>query len=96
MQLTTQQRKFLRAKAHPLKVVVSIGAKGITPPVIQEIDQALAHHELIKLKLPAEDKAAKQERLESLCASLNAAEVQLIGRVGILYRAADKPVIVLP
>ena len=96
MQLTPRQKKFLRARAHPLKVVVTIGAKGLTDPVREEVDLALSKHELIKLKLPAEDKQIKLATLASLCEQLNAAEVQLIGRVGILYRAAEKPSIVLP
>ena len=96
MQLNPRQKKFLRARAHPLNVVVTIGAKGLTDPVREEVDLALSKHELIKLKLPAEDKQEKRAMLASLAAGLNAAEVQLIGRVGVLYRAAEKPVIVLP
>jgi len=96
MQLTPRQKKFLRARAHPLKVVVTIGGKGLTGAVTEEVDLALAKHELIKLKLPAEDKAVKAAMLSSLSDQLDAAEVQLIGRVGVLYRAAKKPVIELP
>ena len=96
MQITPRQKKFLRARAHPLKVVVTIGAKGLTDPVREEVELALSKHELIKLKLPAEDKQAKQAILESLVGELGAAQVQLIGRVGVLYRAAEKPVIILP
>ncbi len=96
MQLNTKQRKFLRARAHPLKVVVTVGAKGLTEPVKEEVELALSKHELIKLKLPADDKAIKQDMLETLSGELKAAQVQLIGRVGILYRPAEKPLIVLP
>ena len=96
MQLNSRQKKFLRARAHPLNVVVTVGAKGLTGPVRDEVDLALSKHELIKLKLPAEDKPVKRAMLEQLAGDLNAAEVQLIGRVGVLYRAAEKPVIVLP
>ena len=96
MQLTTKQRKFLRARAHPLKVVVTVGTKGLTEPVKEEVELALSKHELIKLKLPADDKAIKQGMLETLGDELKAAQVQLIGRVGVLYRPAKKPLIVLP
>ena len=96
MQLTPVQKKFLRARAHPLKVVVTVGAKGLTDAVSAEVDLALSKHELIKLKLPADDKALKRAALASLCEQLGAAEVQLIGRVGVLYRAAKKPTIKLP
>lgn len=96
MQLSTKQRKYLRARAHPLKVVVTVGAKGLTAPVKEEVELALSSHELIKLKLPADDKAAKQATLDALCDELNAMQVQLIGRVGILYRPTSKPIIILP
>ena len=96
MQLNTRQKKFLRARAHPLKVVVTIGAKGLTDPVKEEVALALSKHELIKLKLPADDKQTKQAILERLVNELDAAQVQLIGRVGVLYRTAENPVIVLP
>jgi RNA-binding protein len=94
--LSTKQRKFLRARAHPLNVVVTIGAKGLTDPVKEEVELALSVHELIKLKLPADDKAVKQSALDTLCHELKAMQVQLIGRVGILYRPAKTPIIVLP
>jgi RNA-binding protein len=96
MQLNTKQRKYLRARAHPLNVVVTVGAKGLTEPVKEEVELALSSHELIKLKLPADDKAVKQATLDTLCDELKAMQVQLIGRVGILYRPADKPLIILP
>lgn len=96
MQITTRQKKFLRARAHPLKVVVTIGAKGLTDAVSEEVALALSKHELIKVKLPADDKQAKQAMLTSLIDHTGAIQVQLIGRVGILYRPADKPKIVLP
>lgn len=96
MLLNTKQRKFLRARAHPLKVVVTVGTKGLTDPVKEEVELALSRHELIKLKLPAEDKQIRQSMLDTLSNELKAAQIQLIGRVGILYRTAEKPVIVLP
>ena len=94
--LSSSQAKFLRTKAHPLKVVVSIGNKGISPALVDEAQVALSAHELIKVKLPAIDKADKQAMLSQLCDSTKAACVQLIGRVGVLYRPADPAKIVLP
>ena len=96
MLINNKQRKFLRAQAHPLNVVVTVGAKGLSDPVKEEVALALSKHELIKLKLPADDKKIKLETLETLCKELDAAQVQLIGRVGILYRPADPAVIRLP
>ena len=96
MLITTAQKKFLRAKAHHLNPVVSIGQKGITDTLVEETKQALAVHELIKIKLPADDKAAKRAILATICAACDAQEVQLIGRIGVAYRPAKKPSIVLP
>ena len=96
MLINTKQRKFLRAQAHPLYVVVTIGTKGLSDAVKEEVELALSKHELIKIKLPADDKADKLASIEILCKELNAAQVQLIGRVGILYRPANPPVISLP
>lgn len=96
MQLSNQQKKFLRARAHPLNVVLTIGAKGLTPALKEEAELTLAKHELIKIKLPAVDKKAKQAMLNILCNELNSSFVQLIGRVGVLYRAAKPAIITLP
>lgn len=96
MSINPKQIKFLRSKAHHLNVVVSIGVKGYTEAVKEEIELALSKHELIKIKLPADDKAEKKAVLNKICQQLNAVNVQLIGRVGSLYRPAEKPVIILP
>lgn len=96
MKISSKQIKFLRSKAHHLNVVVSIGVKGYTEAVKDELELALSKHELIKVKLPADDKAEKKAVLQEICQQLNAVNVQLIGRIGSLYRAAEKPVIVLP
>ncbi len=96
MQLSNKQIKFLKAKAHHKKVVVTIGAKGFTKTVKEELDLALSKHELIKIKLPADDKPAKQALLATISKPLKAANIALIGRVGILYRPANNPIITLP
>ncbi len=96
MKLSNKQKKFLRAKAHSLNVVVTLGAKGLTKPVKDETDLALSIHELIKVKLPADEKAAKKAMLIALSQSVRAVDVQLIGRVGVIYRPNDPAVIVLP
>lgn len=95
-ELRGKQLNFLRGRAHHLKVVVSVGALGVSRGVVAELDQALRAHELVKVKLAGDDRAARQACLERLCAGTDAAPVQLIGRVGVVYRPADPPVITLP
>ncbi len=95
-ELTTEQRKFLRARAHSLKPVVMIGAEGLTEAVTQEAERALAAHELIKIRVLGGDREAREAYLTELCATLGASPVQHIGKLLLLYRPADKPGIQLP
>ncbi|HNH88689.1 MAG TPA: ribosome assembly RNA-binding protein YhbY, partial [Thiobacillaceae bacterium] len=90
-ELTPEQRKFLKAQAHPLKPVVMIGAQGLTEAVIKEAGRALVAHELIKVRVLGDDREAREAYLAELCAALDAAPVQHIGKLLLLYRPADKP-----
>ncbi|MEJ7747039.1 MAG: ribosome assembly RNA-binding protein YhbY [Luteimonas sp.] len=95
--LTSAQTRFLRGQAHELKAMLQIGAKGVTPAVIAEVDEALEIHELIKVKVGAEDREARDTMIGELANKLGAALVQRIGHVAILYRQSkDKRQIVLP
>ena len=86
--LDTQQLKALKSRAHALKPIVRLGQHGITDAVIAELDSALSHHELVKIKLAAESAEARKEQLQSLCASVAAEPVQSIGHTATLWRAA--------
>ena len=94
--LTGKQISFLRSLAHHRKAVVIIGNQGASEAVLAEIDSALDHHELIKVKLQLAKKSDRQELLEQVCIKSNASKVQLIGRIGVMYRTAETPVIQLP
>ncbi|MGL5221733.1 MAG: ribosome assembly RNA-binding protein YhbY, partial [Plesiomonas shigelloides] len=59
MTLTNKQKQHLKGLAHPLKPVVLLGANGLTEGVLAEIDNALNHHELIKVKVAAEERETK-------------------------------------
>jgi RNA-binding protein len=96
MILTGKQKNYLRGLAHSLSPIVTIGNKGLTAPVLAEIEAALDNHELLKIKLPSYDKSDKVALIASITASTNAEPVQLIGRVGVIYRAASTPKLVLP
>ncbi|HET8899660.1 MAG TPA: YhbY family RNA-binding protein [Rhodanobacteraceae bacterium] len=96
MPVTASQRRYLRELAHPLKPVLLLGAKGVTAPLLAELDVALDHHELIKVRLSG-DRAERANQLEQLLASSHAEAVQSIGHVAALYRAnRDKPKLALP
>ncbi len=96
MKLTGIQTRHLRGLAHHKRTTVTVGQSGLTEGVIKELDSALIAHELVKLKLPAGSRLDKQTTLHRLCTSVRATSIQLIGRIGIIYRPGDPPVIRLP
>lgn len=96
MTMTGKQKRHLRALAHDLKAVVSVGGKGLSDAVLAEIDNALDHHELIKIKLPALARPEKEKQLDAICDATGAEQVQLVGRIGVLFRAAEPTAIELP
>jgi RNA-binding protein len=96
MSLTANQRKTLRRLGHDRKAVVIVGAGGASAPVIAEIAQALEHHELLKVRIRADDRGDRDELVACICAETGAELVQRIGHVALLYRAhPESPRIVL-
>jgi len=96
MALNVKQRQHLKALAHHRKPVVQVGNAGITAAVIKEIELALGHHELIKIRLPGVEREARSEMLKKICAAATADAVQEIGRMAVIYRPAEKPRLKLP
>lgn len=96
MELTSKQRSHLRSLAHDRQPVVTTGQKGLTPAVLNEVELALAHHELIKIRLNAADRAVREEMTREICEKTASTWVQNIGRIAIVYRPAEKPSITLP
>ena len=96
MTLTGKQKNYLRGIAHTMNPIVTIGGKGLTDAVMNEVELALNHHELVKIKLPSNSKSEKVALLAQITSQSNSQPVQLIGRVGVIYRAGDEPKITLP
>src|SRR5438046_2468487 len=88
--LTTADRRALRARAHHLHPVVAIGQQGLTPSVIKEIDVNLRAHELIKVRASSDIRGEREAMLGQICAKLDAAAVQHIGKLLVLWRPAPK------
>lgn len=84
--LTPVERSALRAEAHGLKPVVLIGEAGLTPSVIKEISASLDSHGLIKVRVFGDDREMRTEIYENICAELDAAPVQHIGKLLVIYR----------
>ena len=97
MSLSKKQIKFLRAKCHDLKAVIMMGQKGLTEEVLSEMDIALIHHELVKIKLSVDDRELRKQLIAEICDKTQAQEVQSIGKTLSIYRVnPDKAVIELP
>ncbi len=97
MALSKKQLKFLRAKCHDLKPVIMLGQKGLTDEVLKELEIALEHHELVKIKLSVEDREMRQKIATQICNKSHAEAVQSIGRMLSVYRLnPDRTVITLP
>jgi RNA-binding protein len=95
--LAASQKRYLRSLAHSLKPVILVGAKGVSPSVLSELDGALEHHELIKVRVVAEDRETRDAWIDALLEGSDAVLVQRIGHIACLYRPRLKdPAIVLP
>lgn len=90
MSLTPNQVRHLRALAHHLKPVVLMGQHGLTESVMAEIELALDHHELIKVRVPGMEREDKQDVIEVICERTGAELVQAIGHVAVLFRKRTK------
>jgi RNA-binding protein len=84
--LTAAQRREHRAASHHLHPVVAIGSDGLTEGVRKEVDAALKAHGLIKVRVFSDDRAARDALLAALTDGLNAAPVQHIGKLLVLWR----------
>lgn len=84
--LSEPQKKKLRGLGHKLKPVIMVGELGLTKSLIAEFESTLDHHELIKVKVRAGDRSARDAIISELCKSSGAELVQRIGNVALLYR----------
>lgn len=88
--LTPAQRKVHRADAHHLNPVVIIGGDGLTPAVQKEVDAALKAHGLIKIRVFNDDRAEREAILLRLTDALNAAPIQHIGKLLVIWRPVEE------
>lgn len=96
MPLTEKQKRHLRQLSHTLKPVVIIGGAGLSEGLLNELDLSLEHHELMKVRVNAEDRESRDLLIAELCEKSSSELVQRIGHIAVLYRAAKKPRIKLP
>ncbi|MBU6492126.1 MAG: YhbY family RNA-binding protein [Burkholderiales bacterium] len=89
LSLSPARRAELRSEAHALNPVVLIGADGLTPAVLKEIDLSLNAHQLIKVRVFGDQRDERLAIYESICDRLNAAPVQHIGKLLVIWRPAE-------
>lgn len=90
MPLTQQQKNTLRRRAHDLKPVVIIGQHGLTENVLNEIELGIDHHELIKVKVNADNHEQRQAFIQQIIEHTRADLVQGIGHIAVFYRRNPK------
>lgn len=88
--LTARERAHLKARAHALDPVVQAGAAGVTDRLVAEVDRALSAHELIKVKVGADDREARVAIGDEICARTGATAVHRVGKVLILWRPREE------
>jgi len=95
--INKEQRKYLRSLAHERKPVIWVGQNGLTDNVLEEINNALDHHELIKIKVGAGEREERELVTANICKQTNADLIQKIGYTVTVFRRNDEtPVIQLP
>ena len=81
-----KQIKQLKAIAHKLKPIVTVGQHGMKDSINDELEIALDFHQLIKLKVNLGDREARDQLIEELCTKHKAELVQRIGNIAVIYR----------
>lgn len=89
--LSSADRRALRGRAHHLDPIVVIGQKGLTSAVLHEIDNALAAHELIKVRVVSDERDTRAAMLRQICETLSCANVQHLGKLLVLFRPGKEP-----
>ncbi len=90
LSLTSAQRRALRARAHTLNPVVFIGDNGLSSTVFREIEASLDAHELIKVRAGKPGRETRDALLLQICEKLDAAPVQHIGKILVIYRPSPE------
>lgn len=86
MSLTQAQKRYLRGLGHDRHPLVRTGSAGLTDAVLAELERALADHELVKIRLLADDREQRSRYLEEVLRATGAELVQRVGHVVLLYR----------
>ena len=87
MSLSESQKKQLRGLGHRLSPLIMVGDAGLSESLLRELESTLDHHELIKVRVRAGDRVARDAIITELCKTANAELVQRIGNIALIYRS---------
>ncbi|MDR2924494.1 MAG: YhbY family RNA-binding protein [Azoarcus sp.] len=88
IELTPAERQALRTRAHALNPVVTVASNALTPNVLAELERSLQAHELIKVRVQGVEREERDALLATICDELEAAPVQRIGSILVVWRPA--------
>jgi RNA-binding protein len=83
--------KRYRSIGHKLKPNVTIGGNGLSDSVLMEIERALSDHEIIKIKVHADDRDDRDETINQIVEKTKASLIQTVGNIALIHKAAKKP-----
>src|SRR5688500_4080731 len=86
LELASVRQGSLQDRAHVIKPTVWRGRAGLWEGIIHELEQGLKSHELIKVKVSSDERETRTALLEEICERLDAAPVQHIGKILVIYR----------
>ncbi len=86
MSISGKDRAALRAEAHHLTPMVHVGQYGVSPTVVQSLDDALRTHELVKVQLGRNADLTVKDAAANLAAATDAIVIQVIGKTATFYR----------
>jgi len=97
MKITNNQKKYLRALAHNLKPVITVGKQGLNDAVLLELKHSMQSHELLKIKVRNTNREERKDIIDKIISYADASVVQIIGSSLTIYKTfTQKPVILLP
>ncbi|HZM05615.1 MAG TPA: YhbY family RNA-binding protein [Candidatus Saccharimonadales bacterium] len=87
--LNNAQIRVFKAQAQRLKATLKVGKEGLSPQFLAALNDALKHHELVKVKFD-DFKEQKKELAPQLAEKSGSHLVTRVGNVAVLFR--PKPV----
>ncbi|HIQ07643.1 MAG TPA: YhbY family RNA-binding protein [Thiotrichaceae bacterium] len=86
MTLSKPQQKKLKGLAQQLQVIVTIGAQGLKETIHNELDSALNHHQLVKVKIHTDTREQRSDMIATLSKKHQAELILSIGHTACFYR----------